>query len=241
MAIIGIIFAVIFGKMIFGGFGQNVFNPAMTGRCFLYITFPAEMTNTWIAPLWGGIAGFGAWSPSADAITTATPLISLRAGESVPWLNLFFGNITGSLGETSAILILLGGAYIIYKKAAPWRLAVSCLLGGVVLSSVLHLAGASTVASPIYLLFAGSFLFGTVFVVTEPISGAKTKPGQWIYGFMIGGLTIVLRGFSNFSEGIMFAVLLMNAFVPLLDQTVRQIQASRKVTPKKGAPKESTP
>jgi len=239
MAVMGILFGVIFGKMIFGGFGQNVFNPAMVGRCFLYITFPTQMTNTWVTPLWGGIAGLGAWSPSTDAITTATPLIALRGGESIHLQKLFFGNIAGSLGETSAILILLGGAYIIYRKAAPWRLAVSCLLGGIVLSTVLHWAGAPTVASPISLVFAGSFLFGTVFVVTEPISGAKTKPGQWIYGFMIGGLTMVLRGFSNFSEGIMFAVLLMNAFVPILDQTVRQIQTSGKIRPKEDAPKES--
>ena len=232
MAIMGILFGVIMGKMVFGGFGQNVFNPAMAGRCFLYINFPTPMTNTWMDPLWGSISGFAAWSPPVDAITRATPLIALKAGDSAPLQRLFFGNIAGSLGETSAILILLGGAYIIYRKAAPWRLALSCFLGGMVLSSILHWAGAPTMASPISLLFAGSFLFGTVFVVTEPISGAKTKPGQWIYGFMVGGLTMVLRGFSNFSEGIMFAVLLMNAFVPILDQAVRQIQARRKTTTK---------
>lgn len=240
MAIIGILFGVIFGKMIFGGYGKNVFNPAMVGRCFLYITFPAQMTNLWVKPLWGGIAGFGAWSPSTDAITTATPLITLKAGDSVHLQELIFGNIGGSLGETSAILILLGGVYLIYKKAAPWRLAVSCLLGGIVLSAILHWTGPLTPTTPISLIFAGSFLFGAIFVVTEPISGAKTKPGQWIYGFTIGGLTIVLRRYSNFSEGIMFAVLLMNAFVPILDQTVRQIQALKKITPKVDMAKESS-
>jgi Na+-transporting NADH:ubiquinone oxidoreductase subunit B len=229
MVIIGIIIAVALGKMAFGGFGQNVFNPAMVGRCFLYITFPMEMTNTWMEPMWGGLAGFAHWSNPADAVTRATPLMALRSGVSLPLEGLFFGLIPGSLGETSAFLILLGGAYIVYKKAASWRLVISCLLGGLLTSGCLHFFGQATMAPPIPALISGSFLFGAFFVVTEPVSGAKTKAGQWIYGFMIGGLTMVLRAFSNFSGGIMFSVLIMNAFVPLLDQTVRQIQASRKV------------
>ena len=228
MAIIGIVVGVAMGKMVFGGFGQNVFNPAMVGRCFIYITFPIEMTNRWIEPFWGGIGGLSAWSAPVDAITRATPMMDLAAGLSVSLQKLFVGNVPGSMGETSAFLILLGGAYIIYKKAAPWRLATSCLLGGLILSSIFYGLGFQGISSPISTLLSGSFLFGTAFVATEPISGAKTKPGQWIYGFMIGALTITLRGFSNFSEGIMFSVLLMNSFVPILDQTVRQIQAPKK-------------
>jgi Na+-transporting NADH:ubiquinone oxidoreductase subunit B len=229
MAVIGIIAGVAVGKMVFGGFGQNVFNPAMVGRCFIYITFPVQMTNTWVRPMWGGTGGFGSWiNQTADAVTSATPLIGLREGIYPPLEALFFGRIPGSIGETSAVLIILGGLYIIYRKAAPWRLALSCLLGGLALSGILHGAGIPTVASPIPALLSGSFLFGAVFVVTEPISGAKTKGGQWIYGFMIGGLTIVLRGFSNFSAGIMFSVLIMNAFVPILDQTVRGYQERKK-------------
>jgi len=228
MAIIGIVVGVAMGKMVFGGFGQNVFNPAMVGRCFIYITFPIEMTNRWIEPFWGGVGGLSAWSAPVDAITRATPMMDLAAGLSVSLQKLFVGNVPGSLGETSAFLILLGGAYIIYKKAAPWRLATSCLLGGVILSSIFYGMGFSGMPSPISTLLSGSFLFGAAFVATEPISGAKTKSGQWIYGFMIGALTVTLRGFSNFSEGIMFSVLLMNSFVPILDQTVRQIQASKK-------------
>jgi Na+-transporting NADH:ubiquinone oxidoreductase subunit B len=228
MAIIGIVVGVAIGKMAFGGFGQNAFNPAMVGRCFLYITFPIQMTNIWVQPLWGGAGGFAFWAAPVDALTQATPLLALRKGIDVPLLNLFFGNTPGSLGEMSALLILLGGAYIVYKKAAPWRLALSCLLGGIALSGILHGMGFLNVPSPIYTLLSGSFLFGTAFVVTEPISGAKTKVGQWIYGFMVGGLTVVLRGFSNFSEGIMFSVLIMNAFVPILDQIVRKIQPSKR-------------
>jgi Na+-transporting NADH:ubiquinone oxidoreductase subunit B len=230
MAIIGIIVGVAMGKMVFGGFGQNVFNPAMVGRCFIYITFPIEMTNRWVEPFWGWAGGLSSWSPPVDAVTRATPMMDLAEGLSVSLQKLFVGNVPGSMGETSAFLILLGGAYIIYKKAAPWRLAASCLLGGIILNSIFYGLGFQGISSPISTLLSGSFLFGTAFVVTEPISGAKTKPGQWIYGFMIGALTVTLRGYSNFSEGIMFSVLLMNAFVPILDQTVRQTQ-----TPKKAA------
>jgi len=229
MAVVGIVVGVAIGKMAFGGFGQNVFNPAMVGRCFIYITFPVQMTNRWAEPMWGGAAGFAGWSALPDAVTQATPMMALRKGAAVPWLDLFFGNTSGSLGETSALLILLGGVFLFYKKAASWRLALSCILGGVILSTLLHGAGVEVVPSPLTTLLSGSFLFGSIFVVTEPVSGAKTVLGQWIYGFMIGGLTVVLRGFSNFSEGIMFSVLLMNAFVPILDQAVRQIQARKEV------------
>jgi Na+-transporting NADH:ubiquinone oxidoreductase subunit B len=231
MAIVGIVMGVALGKMVFGGFGQNVFNPAMVGRCFLYVTFPIELTNQWATPFWGGTAGCGRWSLSLDAVTQATPLVEWRKGISVPMEQLFFGNTAGSLGETSALLILLGGIYLIYTKAAPWRLAVSCLIGGVLLSSVLHGLGAAGVPSALVTLLSGSFLFGSIFVVTEPISGAKTQYGQWIYGFMVGGLTVVLRGFSNFPEGVMFSILIMNAFVPLIDQTVRRMQAAKKAVP----------
>jgi Na+-transporting NADH:ubiquinone oxidoreductase subunit B len=228
MAIVGIVAGVALGKMVFGGFGQNVFNPAMVGRCFLYVTFPIEMTSQWATPVWGGAAGFSRWSLSLDAVTQATPLGEWRKGISVPLEQLFFGNTAGSLGETSALLILLGGIYLIYRKAAPWRLAVSCLMGGILLSSILHGFGAAGVPSALITLLSGSFLFGSVFVVTEPVSGAKTEYGQWIYGFMVGGFTVVLRGFSYFPEGMMFSILIMNAFVPLIDQTVRGTQATKK-------------
>jgi Na+-transporting NADH:ubiquinone oxidoreductase subunit B len=232
MSIVGIVVGVAIGKMAFGGFGQNVFNPAMVGRCFLYVTFPIEMTNIWVKPTVGGIGGFAFWSAQVDAITRATPLTELRKGVTVPLQDLLFGNTAGSLGEMSAILIIIGGAYIIYKKAAPWRLAASCLLGGLILSSIFYGFEIATAPTPMHTLLSGSFLFGTAFVVTEPISGAKTTPGQWIYGFLVGSITIVLRNFSNFPEGIMFSVLIMNAFVPLIDRTVRQIQTSKKLVEK---------
>jgi Na+-transporting NADH:ubiquinone oxidoreductase subunit B len=228
MAAVGIVFGVAFGKMVFGGFGQNVFNPAMVGRCFIYITFPLQMTSRWAEPFWGGLGGFARWSPSMDTLTLATPLAELKQGVLVAWQDLFLGSTSGSLGETSVLLILCGGLFIVYKKAASWRLVLSCLLGGSAAALILRMAGIGQILSLLSTLTAGSFLFGAFFVVTEPVSGAKTKAGQWIYGFLIGSLIVVLRRFSGFSEGVMFSVLILNAFVPLLDQTVRQIQSSRK-------------
>lgn len=228
MAVIGIVTGVALGKMMFGGFGLNVFNPAMVGRCFIYITFPLQMTNQWVEPFREGLAGLSFWSGSIDALTSATPLGVLREGTTLPWQDLVLGRTAGSLGETSALLIIIGGLYIIYKKAASWRLALSCLLGGTICTLILRAAGLEQIPTLFSTLAAGSFLFGAFFVATEPVSGAKTKLGQWIYGLMIGILIVVLRGFSNFSEGVMFSILIMNAFAPLLDQTIRQIQGTRK-------------
>ncbi len=230
MAAVGIVVGVALGKMVFGGFGRNVFNPAMVGRCFIYINFPAQMTNTWAEPLAGRLGGLDAWAPPLDAITRATPLTEFKKGVSVPLESLFVGTVPGSLGETSALLIVLGGAYIIIKKFASWRITSACLLGGIAASGILQFSGKLLVAAPLATLLSGSFLFGAVFVATEPVSGAKTPTGQWIYGLAIGALTVLLRGFSNFSEGVMFSVLLMNALVPLLDRMVRALQARKKAT-----------
>ena len=227
IAAIGIMVGVTFGKMVFGGFGQNIFNPAMVGRCFIYISFPKELTASWIEPMWGGYGGLLSWTGPVDAVTKATPLMQLKTEVFPSILDLFAGNTPGSMGETSVILIIIGGMFLLIKKAAPWRLALSCLLGGIFTWIIVTLAGKET-APLLYPLMSGSFLFGCAFVVTEPISGAKTGPGQWIYGFSVGGLTIILREFSNFSEGVMFSVLLMNAFVPLIDNIVNQFKALRK-------------
>ncbi len=228
IAIIGIVFGIVFGKMVFGGFGHNVFNPAMVGRCFIYIAFPIALTARWVEPFSGQYGGLTGWSPSVDALTRATPLVILKAGKSYPLEKLFIGNIPGSLGETAVWLILLGGVYIVVKRAAQWRLVTSCLLGGSLVSLALWGAGIPGVPDPLTTLIAGSFLFGAVFVVTEPVSGPKTKAAQWIYGFIIGGLTVVIRKFSSFSAGIMFATLFMNMFVPIMDETVNELKGKRK-------------
>jgi len=230
IAAISIVFAIVFGKMVFGGFGYNVFNPAMVGRCFIYVTFPIALTARWVEPFTGTYGGFSVWSPPVDALTTATPLAILKAGKAYPLVKLLMGNIPGSLGETSVWLILLGGIYIVATKSAQWRLVVSCLLGGTVVGSAFWVAGIPRVPDPLTYLMAGSFLFGAFFVVTEPVSGPKTKGAQWIYGFIIGGVTLVIRRFSSFSAGIMFATLFMNMFVPIMDIAVNEVRGKRKQT-----------
>lgn len=221
MCVIGIAFGVGLGKMAFGGFGRNIFNPAMAGRCFIYVSFPVAMTNRWAVPLKDGAGGFLSWSAPVDGATGATPLAAIRAGEAPPLRDLFFGFTGGSLGETSALLILLGGAYLLWRKVAPWRIAFSCLLGALLVSAVGSGLGQQAIPPPSATLLSGSLLFGAAFVATEPISAARTKEGQWVYGFAIGAVTVLLRAFSNFSEGIMFSVLMMNAFAPLLDRAIR--------------------
>ncbi|MFP4475183.1 MAG: RnfABCDGE type electron transport complex subunit D [Desulfatibacillaceae bacterium] len=225
MAVVGIVFGTIFGKMVFGGFGHNVYNPAMVGRCFIYISFPIALTNRWVEPLAGGVGGLASWQ--ADAVTTATPLTRFAAGESVPLSDLFWGNVTGSMGETSAILLILGGIYIIWTRSAPWRIALSFFLGGLAASGLLFVMGVPNVPNPVFYLLAGSFLFGGFFVATEPISGPRSKELHWVYGGLLGILVVILRRYSNFPEGVMFAVLFMNTFVPVADQGVRNLKQKR--------------
>ncbi|MCB2185453.1 MAG: RnfABCDGE type electron transport complex subunit D [Deltaproteobacteria bacterium] len=229
MAALGSVAGIGLGKMVFGGFGMNVFNPAMVGRCFLYINFPTALNNQWVNPFSEGLAGLTHWFPPADAVTSATPLAAFKAGAGVYWSDLLLGRISGSLGETSALLIVVCGLYIVYKKSANWRLVVACLLGGAGLSLLFSGLGFPQVAPPVYTLLSGAFMFGAFFVVTEPISGPKTQPGMWIYGLMVGGLTVVLRAWSNFAEGFMFSIILANAFAALLDQGVRRVKEARKV------------
>lgn len=233
IAAVGIIFGVVFGKMAFGGFGYNIYNPAMVGRCFVYISFPVALTAGWVHPFSSLWQGWTSWLPPVDAVTAATPLRLIHADQAVPLLPLIWGNVSGSMGETSAVLIALGGAYILYKKAAPWRLATGCLLGAFLAASICYVLRLPGIPDPLTFMMAGSLLFGAFFVVTEPISGPKTKPAQWIYSMAIGALTIVLRRWSNFPEGIMFSVLFMNTFVPLLD---RAVQNAQKQTARIGMP-----
>ena len=229
MAVVGILFGVVFGKMVFGGFGYNVYNPAMVGRCFIYIAFPIALTNDWIQPFTQGLGGFKAWSPPApvDTVSMATPMEVLKAGQTFPMSDLFWGNVAGCLGETSVPLILLGGIFIIVTKSAPWRMALACFLGGVCATLTLNIAGVSGIPDPLTFLMAGSFLFGTFFIVTEPVSGPKTKPAQWIYGALVGIFIIILRRYSNFSEGVMFAVLFMNTFVSVMDMAVKSLKKKK--------------
>jgi Na+-transporting NADH:ubiquinone oxidoreductase subunit B len=223
MAALGIVFGIIFGKMVFGGFGKNVFNPAMTGRAFIYISFGVQMTSRWVEPFVGYPGGFGAFA--ADAVSAATPIAKLAQGLSVPKLSLILGNVSGSLGETSSILLVLGGVYLLVKKYASWRIVASGFLGFIVLQTALWLAGVPKAQDPLVAVMAGAAEFGILFVATDPVSASQTNTGRWIYGGLVGALIVLIRTFSVWTGGVMFAVLFGNTFAPIVDYYVKQSQA----------------
>jgi Na+-transporting NADH:ubiquinone oxidoreductase subunit B len=225
MAALGIVFGVLFGKMVFGGFGRNVFNPAMVGRGFLYVSFGVQMTSAWRSPLAGFPAGLARFS--ADAVSQATPLVRLAEGAGVSWQSLLAGNVAGSIGETSALLLLLGGLYIVARKAASYRIVVSAFLGFLAMQAILWLAGIPRAADPAHALLAGSFMMGAFFIITDPISASQTNPGRWIFGAFFGMMVVVIRTFSLWPAAVMFATLLANMFAPILDVAVRQIMSRR--------------
>jgi len=251
MVILGAIFGVSFGKMAFGGFGANVFNPALVGRAFVYITFPVHMTNRWLpaANFSDFSGGFAAWEfstlgDSVSAITSATPMSAFRDGatELPNYWQLFLGNINGqfenlgevtligggSLGETSALLLLIGGLYIVVKKLANWKIVVSFFSSFVIFQTLFHLFLPTKVAHPVFGLLSGGIILGGFFMATDPVSAARTDIGRWIYGALISILTILIRSFSLFAGGLMFAILLGNMFAPIIDYGVQGFQKSNK-------------
>jgi Na+-transporting NADH:ubiquinone oxidoreductase subunit B len=231
MAALGILFGVLFGKMVFGGFGKNVFNPAMVGRAFLYVSFGVQLTARWVQPLTGFPGGFARFA--ADAVSQASPLAAMAggaqaAGQQLPWLSLLLGNVSGSFGETSAVLLVLGGLYIVWKKAAAWQIVLGGLAGFLLAQTVFWLVGIRDAAMPLYALVAGSFVFGVFFVITEPVSASQTtNQGRWIYGLFFGIMVVVIRTFSAWPEAVMFATLLANMFAPILDYTIKQRKQKR--------------
>ncbi len=221
MAAIGAIVAVSFGKMVFGGFGKNIFNPTIVGRTFLYIAFPNAMTVQWMKPFASFPGGFLHFS-NADFVTSATPMINLKeAGELTSIPKLFFGMIPGSMGETSAILILLAAVFLIVTKTAKWQAIVSTICSFTLFSFIFY------GINPLYSLFGGGILFGAVFMVTDPISMPKEKYTIWIYGLLVGFLTVFIRKFSLFAEGFMFALLIANTFTPIIEYGMKKVSTSK--------------
>ena len=236
IAVVGIVFGVVFGKMAFGGFGKNVFNPALSGRAFIYVSFGVHMTGTqaWVEPVAGAGGALGTWQ--ADAVSAATPLTRLAHGESVPIGDLFLGNVAGSFGETSAILIILGAAYLIWTKTASWRVIVSVLVSYLGLQTIFWLAGVTQAYDPLRALLAGSLLYGAVFMATDPVSSSQTtEMGRVIYGVMIGILTVLIRTLSVWPEAITFSILLANMFAPLLNHVLRERIKKKKALQKASA------
>ena len=216
------IIAVLFGKMVFGGFGVNIFNPAIVGRAFVYISFPKEMTISWVKPFTQLPGGFFSYQTvdAVQKITSASPIgIIAESGTYAKLSELFWGIIPGSMGETSVILILIAAIYLIITKTAKWQAMLSCILSLAIFTAIFD--PANTLVN----LMTGGALFGIVFMITDPITMAKTDIGVWIYGLLVGFLTVFIRKFSLFAEGFMFALLLANTFMPIIDFGIQKIKA----------------
>lgn len=228
MSIVGVLFGIIIGKCIFGGFAKNVFNPALVGRAFIYVSFPVPMTSTWVQPFSSLPGGFTRWLNTTDMITAATPLIQLKKGQGpTPLPNLLIGNTAGSIGETSIILIVLAGLYLMYTKTASWKIIVSTFLSGAVFTFLFNALGMVNF-DPLAALLSGGFFFGTVFMATDPVSAPKNDIAKILYGILIGFCTVAIRNFSSFNEGMMFAILVGNAFAPFLDRNIKEWQDKQK-------------
>lgn len=229
MAGLGMAFGIVFGKMVFGGFGKNVFNPAITARAFVYVSFGVPMTGrflpTAVSTSGWFPAGLANWLPQADTIASATPLVTKDAA----LFDVFLGNVPGCFGESSALLILLGGAFIIWKKAANWKIVAGSIGSFLLLQTIFWATGTAQATDPLYALLSGSFLFGAFFMITDPVSaGQSTDIGKWLYGMLFGVLTVLIRLFASWPEGVTFAILLANMFGPLVDHVAKTQKQKKK-------------
>ncbi len=232
MLAVAVTFGVVLGKEVFGGTGMNILNPALLIRAFLFFAYPTWMSGdkVWVT---GAVESAG----TPDAISGETILGSLAQGQEISYSvsDMFFGFIPGSVGETSTFLILLGGLFLIFSKIGSWRIMLSSVLGALVMGLIFNqvvAAGIITESSKFYGLMStefwhhlliGGFAFGTVFMATDPVTASQTTKGKWIYGFLVGFISILIRVFNPaYPEGVMLAILLMNVFAPTIDHYVVQ-------------------
>ncbi len=226
MAFIGGAVAIGLGKLIWGGIGQNLFNPSLVGRAFLSATFPIAMT-TW--SVHGGPADFFQVHASNlaapfmhldyDSVTAATPLglMKFEHQDTSLW-NLVIGNTSGCLGETSGLLLILGGIYLWLRRDFDWRIPAGILLSVALFSGVLFAIDPDSYPGPLFSVFSGGLLIGALFMATDPVTSPLTPRGAWIFAVGIGLLVVLIRVFGGFPEGVMYAILLMNAATPLIDR-----------------------
>jgi electron transport complex protein RnfD len=206
MAALGSIFAIVIAKHLFGGLGHNIFNPALIGRAFLLASFPVAMT-TWISPI--------------DGVTTASPLGIMKeaTGQQLPRIaDLFLGNVSGSLGETSALALLIGGLYLLYKKHIDWRIPGSYLGTVFLLTSIVAVIKGYGLEYPVFHLFAGGLFLGAFFMATDWVTSPVTKMGRLIFGAGAGVLVVLIRLKGGYPEGVCYSILLMNVVTPLIDR-----------------------
>ncbi len=232
MVAVATIFAVIFGKEVFGGTGMNVVNPALLTRAFLFFAYPAYMSGD---KVW--IAGLGEGKGVVDGFSGATPLANAAAGamDKLPSIyDMFMGFIPGSIGETSFLAIMIGAIILLYTGVGSWKIMLSVFLGGITMGILLNIFATDTnpyMALPWYEhLLLGGFAFGAVFMATDPVTAAQTERGKWIYGFLIGFIAILVRVLNPaYPEGVMMAILLMNVFAPLIDHYVIQANIKKRL------------
>lgn len=217
MLALAVVFAVIIGKEVFGGTGMNIWNPALIARAFLFFSYPNQMSgdSVWVS--------LGKNQTAIDGFSGATPLAQVSGGlENIQYsvADMFFGLIPGSVGETSKLCILIGAAILIYTGVASWKIMLSSCVGGLAIAALAGALGATDIPAYYHLLMGG-FLFGSVFMATDPVTAAQTECGKWIYGFLIGALAVIIRLFNpGYPEGMMLAILLMNTFAPLIDHCI---------------------
>lgn len=216
IVVIGAAVAIGIGKMCFGGLGNNPFNPALVGRVFLLFSFPVQMT-TWPRPL--------GWASSyLDAETMATPLALIKGGNLAALpdaLNMFLANTPGSLGEISALALLIGGIYLLATKVITWHIPVSILLTVAAFSAILYGIDPTIYPLPHVHLLSGGMMLGAIFMATDYVTSPMTHRGMLIYGFFIGIITMIIRVWGVYPEGMSFAILIMNAFTPIINKYVK--------------------
>lgn len=228
--VIGAIMAIGVGKVSFGGLGNNLFNPALFARAFLLVSFPVQMT-TWPEPIASRLHYL-------NAATGATPLsimkAAIKSGAPLDYLpstmDMFFGQMGGSLGEVSAIALLLGFAYLLFRKVITWHIPIAIFASVFVFSGIFYLINPAVYANPLVELLVGGLMLGAIFMATDYVSSPMSKKGMLVFGCGIGFLTVAIRTWGAYPEGVSFAILIMNAFVPLIDRYMKP----RKFGHKKG-------
>lgn len=243
MVAVATAFAVIFAKEVFGGTGYNIFNVALVARAFLFFAYPAQMSGDSVFVSHGSMLGVG--DALADGFSCATPLGQIASatggdfalqginGASISAWDAFLGLIPGSFGETSVLCILIGAAVLLLTRVASWRIMLSVVLGGLAMGWLANVCATPTYPasylSPLDQLLYGGFAFAAVFMATDPVTAARTRKGQYVYGFLIGVIAVLIRTYNaGYPEGAMLAVLLMNAFAPLIDYFVVQANIRRR-------------
>ena len=224
---LGISFGVVIGKEIFGGTGKNFLNPALTGRAFLFFAYPAEISGD---AVWAAVDGYS----GATALSVAASSGVEGLASQVSWLSAFYGTVQGSIGETSTLAILIGGAVLLLTKIASMRIVLGVLAGMVAMSLIFNLIGSDTnpmfSVTPEWHLVTGGFCFGMIFMATDPVSASMTNAGKWVFGILIGVMVVLIRVVNPaFPEGMMLAILFANLFAPFIDHLVMQANIKRRL------------